>query len=43
MINWCIEHPVRGKALDSEDPKLRSMEAYILAQRKGKALNYGQH
>jgi len=23
MINWCIEHPVRGKALSSEDPKLR--------------------
>jgi hypothetical protein len=43
MINWCIEHPVRGKALDSDDPKLRAIEAYILAQRKGKALNYGQH
>lgn len=43
MINWCIEHPVRGKALASEDPRLRAMEAYILAQRKGKALNYGQH
>jgi thiosulfate dehydrogenase len=43
MINWCIEHPVRGKALDSDDPKLRAVEAYILAQRKGKTLNYGQH
>jgi thiosulfate dehydrogenase len=43
MINWCIEHPVRGKALDADDPKLRAIEAYILAQRKGKALNYGQH
>jgi thiosulfate dehydrogenase len=43
MINWCIEHPVRGKALDADDPKLRALEAYILAQRKGKALNYGQH
>jgi hypothetical protein len=43
MINWCIEHPVRGKALDADDPKLRAVEAYILAQRKGKALNYGQH
>jgi thiosulfate dehydrogenase len=43
MINWCIEHPVRGKALDSDDPKLRAIEAYILAQRKGKTLNYGQH
>jgi thiosulfate dehydrogenase len=43
MINWCIEHPVRGKALDADDPKLRALEAYILAQRKGKSLNYGQH
>jgi len=43
MINWCIEHPVRGKALSSDDPKLRSLEAYILAQRKGKTLDYGRH
>jgi len=43
MINWCIEHPVRGKALDSDDPKLRAIEAYILAQRKGKQLDYGRH
>jgi cytochrome c len=43
MINWCIEHPVRGKAFDADDPKLRALEAYILAQRKGKTLNYGKH
>lgn len=43
MINWCIEHPVRGKALASDDPRMRSMEAYILAQRKGKTLEYGKH
>jgi thiosulfate dehydrogenase len=43
MINWCIQHPVRGKGLESEDPKLRALEAYILAQRKGKALEYGKH
>jgi len=43
MINWCIEHPVRGKALSSEDPKMRALEAYILAQRKGKVLEYGKH
>lgn len=43
MINWCIEHPVRGKALDADDPKLRALEAYILAQRKGKPLDYGRH
>jgi thiosulfate dehydrogenase len=43
MINWCIEHPVRGKPLASEDPRMRALEAYILAQRKGKALAYGRH
>ena len=43
MINWCIQHPVRGKAMESEDPKLRALEAYILAQRKGKVLEYGKH
>jgi len=43
MINWCIQHPVRGKALDSEDPKMRAMEAYIYAQRRGKTLEYGKH
>lgn len=42
MINWCIEHPVRGQPLAPDDPKMRALEAFILAQRKGKALNYGQ-
>jgi hypothetical protein len=43
MINWCIEHPVRGKAFGSDDPRMRALEAYLLAQRKGKALDYGKH
>jgi cytochrome c len=43
MINWCIEHPVRGKPLASEDPRMRALEAYILAQRRGKTLEYGKH
>ena len=43
MINWCIENPVRGKPLADDDPKLKAMEAYILAQRKGVALDYGKH
>src|SRR6266849_962202 len=37
MINWCIEHPVRGKVLAPDDPKMRALEAYIIAQRKGVA------
>jgi cytochrome c len=42
IINWCIEHPVRGTVLAPDDPKMRAMEAYILAQRKGKTLDYGK-
>ncbi|HWY24734.1 MAG TPA: hypothetical protein VNX47_07435 [Nevskia sp.] len=42
MINWCIEHPVRGKVLAADDPKMRALESYILAQRKGVALDYGK-
>jgi thiosulfate dehydrogenase len=42
MINWCIEHPVRGKVLAPDDPKMRALEAYILAQRKGVPLEYGK-
>ncbi len=43
MINWCIEQAVRGEVLAADDSRMRAMEAYILAQRKGKALNYGKH
>jgi hypothetical protein len=43
MINWCIENPVRGIPLHDDDEKLRALEAYILAQRKGVPLEYGKH
>jgi len=42
MINWCIEHPVRGQPLGPDDPNMRALEAYIIAQRKGTELNYGR-
>lgn len=42
MINWCIEHPVRGQVLDADDPNMRALEAYITAQRKGTELDYGR-
>jgi cytochrome c len=41
MINWCIEHPVRGVRLDPDSAKMRALEAYIMAQRKGQPMNYG--
>lgn len=43
MINWCIEQPVRGKRLDPDDPAMRALEAYIMAQRSGTPMNYGKH
>ena len=43
MINWCIQQATKGKPLDDDDPRLRAMEAYILAQRKGKAIEPGKH
>ncbi len=43
MINWCIQNPARGKPLADDDPRLKAMEAYILAQRKGTALEFGKH
>jgi thiosulfate dehydrogenase len=43
MIDWCIENPVKGRTLSADDPKLRALEAYILAQRNGVALAYGKH
>jgi thiosulfate dehydrogenase len=43
MVNWCIQHPVRGKALAPDSAEMRALEAYIIAQRKGTALDYGRH
>ena len=43
MINWCIENPVKGKALPDDSRTMRALEAYILAQRKGEKLDYGKH
>ncbi|MBK6938951.1 MAG: hypothetical protein IPH13_01920 [Planctomycetes bacterium] len=42
MINWCVEHPVRGKPLAVDGPEMRALEAYITAQRKGVPLDYGK-
>jgi hypothetical protein len=42
MVNWCIEQPIRGEVLDADDPRMRALEAYIYAQRKGVPLEYGK-
>jgi cytochrome c len=43
MINWCIENPMKGKPLPEDDPRLRSVEAYILSARRGEPLAPGKH
>ena len=43
MINWCLQHPVRAQPMSEDDPRMRALEAYIYAQRTGKALAYGKH
>ena len=43
MINWCLEHPVRGKALNPDGFRMRALEAYIISQRRGVKLDYNKH
>lgn len=43
MLNWCIQNPLEGKALADDDPRLKALEAYILTQRAGVALQAGKH
>jgi len=43
MVNWCILNPLEGKELDPGDARMKAVEAYILSQRKGKALEAGKH
>jgi cytochrome c553 len=43
MVNWCIINPLEGPELAENDPKMKALEAYILTQRAGKALEAGKH
>jgi UV DNA damage repair endonuclease len=43
MINWCLQHPLEGKALDVNDPKMVALEAYITYERRGVGLDPGKH
>ena len=43
MIQWCIDHPVRGDKLKPDDLRMRALEAYIMAQRSGTEMQYGKH
>jgi hypothetical protein len=43
MANWCLENGVRAPRMAEDDARLRALEAYLLAQRSGRPLTYGQH
>lgn len=43
MINWCLQNPLEGQALELNDPRLVAMEAYIAWERRGVALAPGKH
>jgi cytochrome c len=43
MINWCLQQPLEGKAIDVNDPKMVALEAYVTYERRGVALDPGKH
>jgi cytochrome c len=43
MVNWCLENPVKAPPMADDDPRMRAIEAYIMAQRKGVPMEYGKH
>ena len=43
MINWCLQHPLEGKPLAVDDPKMTALQAYITYERRGVKLEPGKH
>lgn len=43
MINWCLQHPVEGEAMDLDDPRMVAIEAYLVYERRGVELAPGKH
>lgn len=43
MLNWCLQHPLEGKQLEPDDPRLVAMEAYVTYERRGVELDPGKH
>jgi len=41
MINWCIENPQAGKALDVSSPDMVALEAYTLYLHRGVPIDTG--
>jgi len=43
MINWCLQNPLEGKALEANDPKMVAIEAYLSYERRGVPIDPGKH
>jgi len=43
MVNWCIRNPLEGEALESADPKMTAILAYVHKERRGVKLEPGKH
>jgi thiosulfate dehydrogenase len=43
MINWCIEKPNQGEAIDVDGPAMKALEAYITWSNKNSPLAAGTH
>jgi thiosulfate dehydrogenase len=43
MVNWCIINPLEGEELAADDPRMVALEAYILSERAGIAMEAGKH
>lgn len=43
MINWCIEKPNQGEAIDPDGPAMKALEAYITWSNNNSPLAAGTH
>lgn len=43
MINWCLQHPLEGEALDVNSRDMVALEAYATYERRGVKLEPGKH
>lgn len=41
MVNWCIENPQGGKALDIQGPEMNAMAAYAFELHRGRVVEPG--
>ena len=43
MINWCLMNPLEGEPLELDSREMVAIEAYVMHERKGVAIEAGKH